>query len=93
MAGRWFARAALVNADLECPRRSAVAGDRREGRSNGPSGFATFIVRVSQDSAGAISGVVESVRSGEKIRFHGLAAISEVIAGLVERAMRDQEPL
>jgi hypothetical protein len=69
-----------------------VAHDRGAGWSNEPAGFATFIVRVSQDSAGAISGVVEWVRSGEKIRFHGLAALSEVICGLVERAMRDQEP-
>lgn len=55
-------------------------------RDDEPSGFATFIVRVSHDSAGTISGVVEWVRTGEKIRVHGFAAIAEVIAGFVERA-------
>jgi hypothetical protein len=70
-----------------------VTDDRGEGPRDGPSGFATFIVRVSKDRAGAISGVVESVKTGDRLRFHGLAAISEVIAGLVERTMRDQESL
>jgi hypothetical protein len=69
-----------------------VAADRGK-RSNGPAAFATFIVRISQDSAGRISGVVEWVRTGEKISFRGLAAISEVIAHMVERTRRGQEPL
>lgn len=70
-----------------------MATDAGEERSDGPSRFATFIVRVSQDRAGVISGVVEWVRTGERIRFHGFAAISEVIAGLAEGTMRDREPL
>lgn len=60
----------------------------QEGTSNGPSRFATFIVRISYDRAGRISGVVEWVRTGEKTRFHGVDAISEVIAGMLERAKR-----
>jgi hypothetical protein len=70
-----------------------VAVDRRERRTDGPSGFATFIVRISHDDAGAIGGVVEWVRTGERIRFHGLAAISEIIARMVERAREDHGPL
>ena len=62
-----------------------MTADRGEGREDGPSGFATFIVRISHDDAGRISGVVEWVRTGEKIRFRGLAAIGEVIARMVER--------
>ena len=53
---------------------------------DGPWAFATFIVRVSKDEAGAISAVVEWVRTGERTRVHGLAAISEVIGQMVDRA-------
>ena len=59
---------------------------RGEGGNNGPVEFATFIVRISQDSAGSMTGVVEWVRTGEKTRFHELAAISEVIARMLKRA-------
>ena len=55
---------------------------------DGPSIFATFIVRVSKDEAGAISAVVEWVRTGERIRVYGLAAISEVIGRMTDRAGR-----
>lgn len=70
-----------------------MAGDRGEERGDGPSGFATFIIRIWHDDSGRISGVVEWVRTGERIRFQGLAAISEVIARMVERAKGDHEPL
>jgi hypothetical protein len=74
-----------VDAGLEPIRRSSLARDRREER-DGPSSFATFIVRISHDDRGRTSGVVEWVRTGEKVRFHGLAAISEAIACMMERA-------
>jgi hypothetical protein len=45
----------------------------------------TFVVRVTQEEGGGLSGVVERVRSGEKQRFHSLAALAEVIAGMAER--------
>lgn len=63
-----------------------MSGDRGAGRNNAPSAFATFIVRISRDDAGRISGVVEWVRTGEKIQFHGLPAISGVIARMFEGA-------
>ena len=63
-----------------------MTDDRGEGWSNGPAEFATFIVRISQDRAGSTRGVVEWVRTGEKIRIHELAAISEVIARMLKRA-------
>jgi hypothetical protein len=88
MAGRWSARAA--NADL-ATRRLAVTDHRGERPRDGPSVFATFIVRVSKDEAGTISGVVEWVRMGKKVQFHGLAAFRKVITLMVERAVRDQE--
>jgi hypothetical protein len=70
-----------------------VAADRGERRTDGPLGFATFIVRISHDDTESIGGVVEWVRTGERIRFHGLAAISEIIARMVERARKDHWPL
>jgi hypothetical protein len=47
----------------------------------------TFIVRVSMGRR-ALRGVVERVRSGEKQRFDGEAALAEVIAAMVERETR-----
>ena len=44
----------------------------------------TFIVRVGVGN-GALRGVVERVRSGEKQRFDGAAALAEVIAAMVEQ--------
>jgi hypothetical protein len=45
----------------------------------------TFIVRLTPGDGGALSGVVERVRSGEKQRFDSVAALAEVIAGMTER--------
>jgi len=45
----------------------------------------TFIVRLTLDDGGVLSGVVERVRSGEKQRFHSVAALAEVIAGMAAR--------
>ena len=72
----------------ECRSRKslAVTTDRQREWGDELSRFATFIVRVSQDSAGTISGVVEQVRTGERVRFHGLAAVSGVIARMIEEA-------
>jgi hypothetical protein len=66
-----------------------VAGERGEGRGDGPTKFATFIVRISEDVSGRISGVVEWVRTRERIRVHELAAVSEAIARMLKRAKRD----
>lgn len=43
----------------------------------------TFIVRLYVDEAGRIAGVVERVKTGEKERVYGTAAISQVIARMV----------
>ena len=45
----------------------------------------TFIVRLTQGDGGALSGVVERVRTGEKERFQGVAALAEVIASMAQR--------
>jgi len=60
--------------DLEPPgpvaERASMTGDP----------FATFIVRLSRDDAGHLSGVVEQVRTGVKRRVEGVEAITRVIA-------------
>jgi hypothetical protein len=39
-----------------------------------------FIVRVSVDNEGGVTGVVERVRTGHKERMHGLGDIARIIA-------------
>jgi hypothetical protein len=43
----------------------------------------TFIVRLARDEAGRVAGIVERVRTGEKERFEGIAAIATLIARMV----------
>jgi hypothetical protein len=48
----------------------------------------TFIVRLTRCEGGALSGVVERARSGEKQRVHDITALPETIAEMVEREVR-----
>jgi hypothetical protein len=48
-----------------------------------PSAPSTFIVRVTPDKAGRITGVVEQVRTGRKARIQSVADIGRVIAAMV----------
>ena len=54
----------------------------------------TFIVRLTLSDGGGLSGVVERVRTGEKQRFDGVAALAELIARMAERktTTRQEEP-
>ena len=45
--------------------------------------YMTLIVRIRQDDAGRLTGVVERARTGEKIRFHGLDTLSRAVAALL----------
>lgn len=45
--------------------------------------YTTFIVRIWQDDAGRMSGVVERVRTGEKVQFHGLDTLSRAVTSLL----------
>lgn len=51
-----------------------------------PGEYTTLIVRVRQDDAGRLSGVVERVRTGEKVQFHGLETLIRAIAALLSVA-------
>ena len=53
----------------------------------------TFILRVSVDEAGRVSGIVERARTGEKERFQGLEALGPLIAHLVEDAGPEVEEI
>ena len=50
------------------------------------SGSSTFIVRLSRDHEGHLTGIVERVRTGQKERFQGLDHIGEVIGRMVAGA-------
>jgi hypothetical protein len=45
----------------------------------------TFIVRVSENESGGLTGVVEHARTGRKERFEQLESIGRVIAALLSR--------
>ena len=45
--------------------------------------YTTLIVRVRQDDAGRMSGVVERVRTGEKVQFHGLEMLARAVSSLL----------
>jgi hypothetical protein len=50
--------------------------------------YATFVVRLSRAGGGRLGGVVERVRTGEKVRFDGLDALGAVIAGMLDKHER-----
>ena len=43
----------------------------------------TLIVRIRQDDAGRLSGVVERVRTRKQVRFHGLETLNRSVASLL----------
>ncbi len=45
--------------------------------------YTTLIVRIRQDDAGRLSGVVERARTGEKVPFRGLETLSRAVASLL----------
>ena len=49
----------------------------------------TFVVRLSRDDAGRLTGVVERVRTGEKARVDAFDAIGHAIARMVAVDGRD----
>jgi hypothetical protein len=55
----------------------------------------TFIVRLTLDDGGGVSGVVERVRTGEKERFDSAAALADLIPRMAKRetTARRQEHL
>ena len=55
------------------------------GASTSDGRYTTFVVRLLRDEAGEESAIVELVRTGEKQRVYGLAAIGDAIADLARR--------
>ena len=62
----------------EGERGGGVAGGRP-----GTDGPMAFIVRVSIDEQGGVTGVVERVRTGQKERVRGLDDIGRIIAMMI----------
>jgi len=50
--------------------------------------YTTLIVRIRQDDAGRLSGVVERARTGEKVQFHGLETLSRFLSTLLATTER-----
>jgi hypothetical protein len=48
----------------------------------------TFIVRVSCDDAGRLTGIVERARTGEKHRFRGVSGVATLIERMVKKEPR-----
>lgn len=44
----------------------------------------TVVVRLLRDDEGAVSGVVERVRTGEKVRVASVAQVAEVLADMLD---------
>ncbi len=53
-----------------------------------PGEYTTLIVRIRRDDAGRLSGVVELVRTGEKVRFYGLETLSRTVTSLLSTTER-----
>jgi hypothetical protein len=51
----------------------------------------TFIVRLTRDKAGRITGVVEKVKTGRKARVEGLDAVGRAIGEMIASAGPDLE--
>ena len=56
--------------------------EEREAR-----GRSTFVVRLVHDGEGGISGVLEQVRTGEKVRFTGLDGVAPALAAMLDRTI------
>ena len=55
-------------------------GGGREGRRH-----AIFIVRVDRQHGGKVTGVIERVRTGEKVRVETLADVERVLTAMLAR--------
>jgi len=58
----------------------------------GDSRSTTFVVRLSQDEVGEASAIVELVRTGEKQRVQGVAAIGRAIEDMARRDRDSLDP-
>jgi hypothetical protein len=45
--------------------------------------YVSYVVRVSRDDAGAIHGVVVRVTTGERVGFHGLDGVGQLLRDMV----------
>jgi hypothetical protein len=52
----------------------------------------TLIVRLARDAAGAITGVIERVRTGQKERFEGIDGLTAVVTRLAAQEPTAEAP-
>jgi hypothetical protein len=67
---------------MDAPGHASAGSDAEIDR---PVTRAAFVVRVSREADGAVSGIVERPRSGEKARFTGFEGLGAALARMLER--------
>lgn len=60
-----------------------TAGGRAGGADGGAKEYVSFVVRLTRNDTGQVSGVVERVKTGEKVRFDGVDDVCRVIARMI----------
>jgi hypothetical protein len=58
---------------------AAGAGRQDQGATE----YVSFVVRLTRDQAGLVAGIVERVKTGEKVRFEGVDGVCRVIARMI----------
>lgn len=53
---------------------------------------AVFILRLDRDPRGQVTGVVERVRTGEKVRIDGLVDVGRLLAEMLAREAAEKTP-
>lgn len=69
-------------------RRGHDAPSRTIRRVDDAVAFASYLVRASCDAAGAVTGTVIRVRSGDRVRFQGIECAVRALAALLAADMR-----
>ncbi len=60
-----------------------AAGARAGGLDATATEYVSFVVRLTRNDAGVVGGVVERVKTGEKVRFEGVDGVCRVIARMI----------
>lgn len=60
-----------------------ASGVRGAAADGGGTEYVSFVVRLTRSDAGQVVGVVERVKTGEKVRFEGVEGVCRVIARMI----------
>jgi hypothetical protein len=57
-----------------------------------PEEAATFIVRLARNEAGLVRGIVERVRTGEKVQVRTVSEVAQVLGRMIEHREKRDPP-